>query len=1020
MSRNYKGGALRLSTALLTACLGLVPMSVAFADEAPAATTEADKSAPLAEVVVTGSAIRTQLDQVVVPVSVLNSETLAKSGVNTNVLDLVRQSIPLVEGRSAIGASNASNTNQITGGGSSINLRNLDTLVLVNGRRVANDAIYAIAGPNARVFVNVNEIPPGAIERIEVLTDGASAIYGSDAIGGVVNIILKSDYEGGQVDARGGFADGGYSEKSASGVYGFSPFHGTNVTVSGSYSNSTALRQNQRTFASPFYSTATAVPGSIGSYFLNPGITAPTPANAAAIAANPQYTNAGATVGTAPGTGIGGTYDLSKYNMLLMPQQQRAAALNWVSQLTENGSVTLFGDAEISHNTALIQFGPVVQGVSVNAGTAFDPLTTNASVNFGDTAAPKQWSTSETAERLTVGLKGKLPQYGNLNWEFAYTHSENQVDLTINNVLALNNLKLAVQGGYNSSGVATPGGTYSQVCPLNQLFTCTAGTASILQPALNPFGLATAITPGALANVLTSEHLTTKSQIDAWDGKVTGNIFELPAGRPAYAIGAALRRDSVSGRPEANGWVHTTGDLTGSLQSLYSGGQLSDPYRASRTVTAQFAELKIPVTSAQWNFPGFHALDVIIAGRHEHYSDFGSSSVPKVGLRWEPIDRQFAIRGNYAESYTAPTLAQLHAPPNISGAASTVFTNNINGALAASADQVGGGNSNLKPALSYSRSLGLLFKPDLIKGLKFDLEYSDITEKGAIGGIGLNNILISVNSLGAASPFFHNVSINAYPGASGATYFSNPGDLSAYLSNPANVSNGMFSTNGSTPNLHLKDVPTNLGNIYVKSFTLNTTYNWTTEHYGEFAFNSMVAYLDSFRAQALPILPVFQFAGTTTQGGGAQGTLPRWKAINSIDWTEGHWNGGLAFTYVSSVRDIGTGGVSYFGAPPLYNIGLSSPSPVTVAQFAAGHVPAYTQWDLRLTYNSSLESGKGWRATVGVNNLFDTLPPVSTNINPAGGHAAGATAWRAENNTDLSAYGGGIGRLTYIALSTRF
>ncbi|PNB41433.1 hypothetical protein C1X73_36430, partial [Pseudomonas sp. FW305-130] len=88
--------------------------------------------------------------------------------------------------------------------------------------------------------------------------------------------------------------------------------------------------------------------------------------------------------------------------------------------------------------------------------------------------------------------------------------------------------------------------TYSQVCPLNQLFTCTAGTASILQPALNPFGVAANITPGALANVLTSEHLTTKSQIDSWDGKLTGNIFELPAGRLAYAVGAALRRDSVS------------------------------------------------------------------------------------------------------------------------------------------------------------------------------------------------------------------------------------------------------------------------------------------------------------------------------------------------------------------------------------------------------------------------------------------------------------------------------------------
>jgi len=132
-------------------------------------------------IVVTGSNLPTTPDAVAVPVTILGAEQIEQTGITSNVLEILRKAIPSFAGRGNTGNSNANNTNQNTAGGSQVLLRNLDTLVLINGRRVATNGINAIGGKS---FVDVNQIPAAAIDRIEVLTDGSSAIYGSDAIGG--------------------------------------------------------------------------------------------------------------------------------------------------------------------------------------------------------------------------------------------------------------------------------------------------------------------------------------------------------------------------------------------------------------------------------------------------------------------------------------------------------------------------------------------------------------------------------------------------------------------------------------------------------------------------------------------------------------------------------------------------------------------------------------------------------------------------------------------------------------------
>ena len=251
--------------------------------------------------VVTGSNIPTAADSTDAPVVVIGRQDIEQTGLNANLLQILRESMPAFAGRSNAGVTNATNVNQNTGGGSQIALHNLDTLILINGRRIAMSGINATGGKN---FVDINQIPVAAIDHMEVLTDGASAIYGSDAIGGVVNIILKSNYEGAEVGGRYAVStnSGHYSERSGYVVAG-AAHNGVSITAAGSWSKTDPLWQNQRPFIASNLKTGTAFPGFAGGNFLaaslttpggkNPTGTAATATSYAALVANGTYLAAG-------------------------------------------------------------------------------------------------------------------------------------------------------------------------------------------------------------------------------------------------------------------------------------------------------------------------------------------------------------------------------------------------------------------------------------------------------------------------------------------------------------------------------------------------------------------------------------------------------------------------------------------------------------------------------------------------------------------------------------------------------
>ncbi|HEX3398000.1 MAG TPA: TonB-dependent receptor plug domain-containing protein [Steroidobacteraceae bacterium] len=948
---------------------------VAFAAAAEEKTASADEEAPAAEqveIVVTGSRIPTPIDKVAAKVTIVDAQEIEKAGVSTDVLDILRKTVPSFQGRGNTGNSNANNTNQNTAGGAQLQLHNLDTLVLVNGRRVAISGIAAIGG---KAFVDVNQIPPSAIDHIEVLADGASAIYGSDAIGGVVNIILKSNYDGADIGIRDGEASGDYRERSAYFTAG-TAWHDLHITLSGSWSENDPLYQNRRSFSTPLLGRVSVVPGTIAGAtpaILAPGLNTPSaknPTGANATAGSLAALIANGTYLASTNAAIANTYDISQFQTLLLGTEQKAISVNLNDDIIQDRLIA-FGDAEFSRNTSFTQFLPITQTLTVPQNAPFDPLNSAfPNVNFADWNLPKQFDNTADAARVTAGLRGNITS--TWNWEAAYVYSRNTLDQTQSGVIYKPNLPLAIAGGFDASGNPVVGGAYSKVYS-----GFSTSNPFVLQPALDPFARAAGINPASIANVFGQELIRTSSFLHSFDASIVGTVFKLPAGEPGVALGVSWRQEGLTATTDPNG------NNTGPTAQRWIGGTFADAYAQDRTVKGAYAELRIPVTSPDWNVVGFHALDLIFAGREEDYTDAGSAFVPKLSFRWQPIGESLTVRGSYSKSFTAPTLFAESGPTDTRIVGSAVIQS-VFGIANPGFNGEDGNNPNLRPSKTQTHTLSLTFTPKEIPGLLLAGEFSAIHQSGFPGGIGFTNILQNVDQLGAASPFANNLAMGNFPGLPGAVAFTTPGQVGNYLrANPNNATN-----------LYAIDRFQNLGGLMVKTFTLNGGYELPTARFGTFSVNTAGTVFDSFEFQALPYQAFYQYAGFATNGGtGVQGTLPKYRFYTTFDWRIAHWDATLANTYASSVTDIGAGGIVYATST------TSKPIPVA----------SYTAWDVRLAYTGDAvlgRIGKSWSAAIGINNIANRLPPLSPQA-------------FTDNNADVASYSP-IGRLVYVTAGIKF
>ena len=656
---------------------------------------------------ITGSAIKRVDAEGALPVTVITRQEIARSG--------ARNTEELVNTISAASTMNAINNS--TGAGSStqgrttLSLRGLQgnrTLVLVNGRRLSESI-----GGGAGGAVNINNIPLAAIERVEVLKDGASSIYGSEALAGVVNFILSKDFQGVDLGVSGGkpTRDGGGGTSRATVVAGYGDLGRDrfNITASLSSENEKQLFAKDRDFSKtgnvvPFLTAAATGQGNIEGAFTpgrivngvwqegtrqpgfgnSPGagygnpLASPDKCATINMFLNPTNTSKGAPYCT---------FDSNAFVGLTPQREATNVTLNGVWRLTD--MVELFADVFDSKSTVTQRFQPSpirrsfnttdaqfkAQGVdpvlliyptNPNYVTAANylkaqgfgalvgqPLAITARVfDFG----PRTQTDITELKRLVVGARGEI---AGQSYEVGLADSKYQLTGTV------------------------PDGYFSQV-----------KYAKAVQSSndWNPWSLTqsdafkAAIAPAKYTG--STQDGTTESKV--LDAKLAGDALQLPAGAMAYAVGVQFRDESYVSRPSA---ALFSGDIAGL-------GGATAPVDRSRKISSAFGELVIPIVKQ---------LDANVAARHDKYNDVGSSDTYKASLRWQPT-KTVVLRAGTGTGFRAPTLVELWTVPTLGSSGQytdPAFPNNPN----VQTNEITGGNPALKPETSKQQTLGLVFSP---------------------------------------------------------------------------------------------------------------------------------------------------------------------------------------------------------------------------------------------------------------------------------------------------------------------
>ncbi len=825
--------------ALLTGAAAAVAMPVNAADEQV-----------IQEVVVTGSLIPMNLEAPGVPVTVMTSSDIAATGVSGDMLDVLTKSVPFFYGGLNVGSDNGNVASGSTNGGSMISLRNRSTLVLINGRRAAVSPVAASGGFN---FTDVSMIPVSAVDRVEILADGASATYGADAVGGVVNMILKDNFEGVQVGGRYGFdKDGEYKERSAYFTAGTNS-ENTSITFSAEWKKSDPLLQADRDWGRGIYRT-NSFAGSIYDpasdadevfYYLDPSLNAPDgslnlpiTSHDAAGYSGPLATNAG-------------YFDLaSKPTMII--GSERTSAMAAFSH-TVNNYVEVFGDAMVSSTKSWSQLNAQPVSGVVAADNPNNPFNQAVVVTNRFQAFPRQYETETMGWRGVVGLRGDIAG----SWKYEVAADYNRAE----------------------SDHRNPG-----------LIDSNAYFEAVANNSYNPFAREQA--PGVLESFQGEAFESYESRLTSYDAKVYGDLFSLPAGAVRLAVGAQTMKESLSFTNDRN-----------SREGLWLQATPTAPFSASQDREGYYAEALIPVFSPDFNLPGFYALDLSLAGRYETFSTTSGEFVPKVTVRWQPLGESFAVRATYSESFTAPTLFELFGPAGQGFTANQQLLRynadgtprDANGDGAQDVDTPtqyrgqSGSNTELDPSTSKNWSVGLDWRPEgALDGMRVTVDYWSISEEDIVDDLDDAIILQSVEALGPASLYADRVRRGV--SAAGELYFgtgtpiSAPGEISAAVGDTVWLSNPL----------------TNLAGIDQDGLDLKVAYAWDTNSAGTFSAQVISTFLFSYDLKPAAAEPVIDLKGVYHD---SYGLFPDYRVFAQFGWTNDTWTAGLNATYIPTLDD---------------------------------------------------------------------------------------------------------------------
>ena len=881
---------------------------------------------PLEKVVVTGSSIKRTDAETALPVQILRREDIERIGATTTE-ELLKQ-VTAITSAGSILAAQANGT--VTTSQSTVSLRALGstrTLVLVNGRRTA------VFGGTTSIAVDVNSIPIAAIDRIEVLKDGASALYGSDAIAGVVNFILRQDYTGAEVVAGYGAPtrSGGGTSYNASGYAGFGDMTKDryNANIGAGYSKNERIQGSDRAYARQInvaenndLSSTIAFPGNI--------LYGPTFGRLA----SPAFPNCGPTGIVSPfftgnvNSGQACRFENSPF-LSVQPETEKKYFL-------ANGRFKMSSAAEAYVETAFTRTNAhyTTQPVPISEATALPA--TNPYVAYLQNLVATQYPTLPAglrslvnAGRTVVLLAPSSPYYpaafvaslglpANQPIAFRYRDFANglrETDDTADNWRVVAGVKGTVAGwDYDSAFLYSKSEAASNLragYPLYSRFLPLLNSGLV-----NPFGPTT--DPAVLAAVQAAEFrgaiYTSKTSTTSVDFKASRDLVQMQAGALAMAVGAELREEKFTFSPSQ---AYQIGDVAG------FGGNILGVDR-KRNVASVYSELAVPILKS---------LEVDAGVRFDSYQTVGNTTNPKLSLRFQPM-REVLLRASVGTGFRAPSLTDLYtaqaASVTANGTRDPIRCPNVQTGLPADCNNqfptVTGGNPDLRPEKSKSATLGIVFEPVEQVSLGLDAFWIYLRDRIVIGGLATNVILANPENAARFSQFINRGAPDGNP--------SGVGPIVSIIQTSSNL----FEAKVSGFDVDLRVRP-DIGAGHRLQLRLDGTYMWESKLQNfDGSFSSNLA----------------------TALNAAGGVIPRWRHVAAVTYDRGPWSLSLQQNFQDSYADF-TGN-----------------QPAALPR----RVGVYETFDMQGRYSGI----KNLQLTLGVKNLIDRDPPYT---NGGGQFAAG-------------------------------
>jgi iron complex outermembrane receptor protein len=962
--------AVRFALATATAVAGAPAL---YAQEAPAPA--AATAAPVEEVVVTGSRLSTPNESSISPITSVSATDLQATGL-TRVEDVLNNLPMVFAGQNSTVSNGADGT-------ASVNLRGLGaqrTLVLVNGRRL---------GPGQGTGTNIsdiNQVPAALVERVDVLTGGASSVYGADAVAGVVNFILNTHFQGVKIDAGYNFfshdnhneaaqfvsaagdqlppghVNTGYG-KNVSLIMGsnFADDKG-NATVYATWDQVAAVTQAKYDYSACTLDahkpntlkcggSETSAKNGAGGYFLG--------YNATGLAGTTAYSVDGKTGLLRPYDFVNDLYNFGPINFYQRPNTRWTAGAFLTYDLNPHVSTYMelmymrnTSDAQIAasgdfFNSSFIPCNDPLMTAQEKSILCAGPLLPNPSGNPLDPGGIQMYigrrnvegggrvlHTQADSMRMIAGVKGDFAEA----WHYdAYLQRSTVDNSNQNQNYFLNNL---INNALNviPGPALLPNGNPNPLAgqPECQVTYTGADTACVPWNIWKPNGVSK-----ASLNYLSAPQLFDAVVVEqVASGSVTGDLghygVKLPTADDGLQmnIGAEWRQEEATFQP----------DLVGLQGVLAGSGGAQVPVNGIFTVKEIFTELRLPLAQ---HVTGAEDLSIEGGYRYSKYSEGFNTDTYKIGLEWAPV-KDVRFRGSYQRAVRAPNIAELFTPQEVAldgsqdpcagktpvpSPAQCVFA----GVSAAQYGKVAanaagqyngfiGGNPDLKPEVSDTYSFGFLLQPRVVPNLTISADYFDIKIKGRIAGIGADTII--------------NQCITSHdPTLCGLIHRDAGGTL------------------WRSPNGFIIDTTINTGSLATKGVDLKGSYRLGMNTVGSLLFGLEGTYLKSLETQPLPSGASYDcvgFFGTTC---GAPS--PKWRHVLNTTWST-PWD---AMDITLRWRYIGSSESQQLSSNPQLT---GNPLPLTA------HIPAYNYVDL----SASFAITKVVRLQLGVNNIADKDPPI--------------------------------------------